>query len=322
MKKLIGLRTLKTALGSAIAIIIAESLGLKYAAAAGIITILSVQNTKKTSITIALQRIESTLLALLISGILFWIFGYTAIVFGVYLVIFIPLTVIFKITDGIVVSSVLVTHLLVEKSISVFWIKNEILLMFIGAGIAIVLNIYMPKIEGKIKENQRDIEDYMRKILFHMAEDLRGQSVHIEEEKLFNSLEMTLKEGTERAYRNLNNYIINEAKYYVQYMEMRTLQYEILKYMRKHFVKFYMNFQQTEMVAAFTENVALNLSEYNTAEKLIEELKKIMEACKIQNLPKSREEFENRAMLFQFLNDIEYLLEVKKKFKYNLEEKN
>ncbi len=319
MKKFIGLRTFKTAVGSAIAIIIAGSLGLKYASAAGIITILSVHNTKKTSITLALQRIESTILALFISGVLFLVFGYTPIVFGIYLIIFIPLTVILKITDGIVVSSVLVTHLLVERSVAPFLIKNELLLMTIGAGIGIILNIYMPKVEGKIKENQNDIEEYMRKILFQMAESLRNQSVHIEEEMLFNDLESKLKEGTERAYRNLNNYIMNEVKYYVQYMEMRTLQYEILKYMRTHFVKFYMNFQQTEMVAAFTEKVALDFGEYNTAEELLRELKGVREACEIQELPKSREEFENRAMLFQFLNDIEYLLEVKKNFRENLD---
>ncbi len=318
MRKIIGLRTLKTAVGSALAIILAGSLGLKYASAAGIITILSVHNTKKTSITLARQRIESTILALVISGSLFLVFGYTPVIFGVYLIIFIPLTVILKITDGIVVSSVLVTHLLVEKSVSPFLIKNELLLMAIGAGIGIILNIYMPKIEGEIKENQRDIEEYMRKILFNMAESLRNQSVHIEEEKLFNDLESKLKEGTERAYRNLNNYIMNEVKYYVQYMEMRTLQYEILKYMRMHFVKFYMNFHQTEMVAAFTEKVALNFGEFNTAQELMAELKGVMKACKVQELPKSREEFENRAMLFQFLNDMEYLLEIKKNFKDKL----
>ncbi|NYC93567.1 uncharacterized membrane protein YgaE (UPF0421/DUF939 family) [Clostridium acetobutylicum] len=168
--RIIGLRTLKTALGAAIAIIIAEFLGLKYAAAAGIITILSVQNTKKTSIIIAFQRLASTLLALIISCIIFMIFGYNPISFGVYLAIFIPLTVLFKLTEGIAVSSVLVTHILVEKTISVFWLKNELLLMVVGAGIAILLNTYMPKIDKRIKENQIEIENLMKKNTFKYGE--------------------------------------------------------------------------------------------------------------------------------------------------------
>lgn len=315
MKRFIGFRILKTAVGSALAIIIAEYLGLKYAAAAGIITILSIQNTKKTSIKLAFQRTQSTILALLISVILFLVFGYNPFTFGLYLIIFIPVTVLLKITDGIVVSSVLVTHLLVEKSVSLFWIKNELLLMTVGAGIGIILNIYMPKIENEIKETQQNIEEYMRKILFHMAEDLRNQKMHIEDEKLFNELQRILKEGTESAYRHLNNYIINDVKYYVQYMEMRTLQYEILKYMRSHFTKFYMTFEQTEIVAAFTEKVASDFCEYNNAKELLKELSEVINMFKLQELPKTREEFENRAMLFQFLNDMEALLELKKNFR-------
>lgn len=318
MKKFIGLRTFKTAVGATLAIFISGALELRYAVAAGIIVILSIQSTKKTSILLALQRFGSTVLALFIAGILFTMVGYNPIAFGLYLTIFIPLAVKFKVSDGIVVSSVLVTHLLVEKSISPYWIRNELLLMFVGAGIGILFNIYMPKIEGEIKEDQRDIEEKMRKILIYMAKTLRTQSVYIGEEKLFQSLETRLREGSERVYRNLNNYANEEAKYYVRYMEMRNHQFEILKYMRGNFVRFYMTFQQTEIVAAFTERVALSLHEYNSAEGLLEDLKGIFEFFSIQSLPKTREEFENRAMLFEFLKDLEHLLEVKRNFSLSL----
>lgn len=321
MKNFIGLRTLKTAVGATIAIIISQALGLRYAVSAGVIVILSIQNTKKTSIIIALQRLGSTVLALFVAGTIFTLIGYNSVAFGLYLIIFIPLAIRFKVTDGIVVSSVLVTHLLVEKSISPYWIKNELLLMIIGAGIGILLNIYMPKVEGKIKEDQRDIEDKMRAILMHMAKVLREQSVYRDEEKMFTDLENKLREASERTYRNLNNYyIIHEAKYYVQYMEMRTLQLQILKYMRSYFSRFYMTFNQTELVASFTENVARALHEYNSAEGLLEDLKGVLQVCRTQDLPKTREEFENRAMLFQFLKDLEYLLEVKRSFKNSLTE--
>jgi Predicted membrane protein len=321
MKKLIGLRTLKTAIGAAIAIVISEALGLRYAVSAGVITVLSVQNTKKHSITLAFQRLGSTLLALLISAILFSIVGYNPVAFGMFLLIFIPLAVKFKMQDGIVVSSVLVTHLLVENSISFFWIKNELLLMTIGAGIAILLNTYMPKVEEKIKSDQKEIEGFMKEILISMAKSLRDQSVSISEEKLFNQLEEKLKEATERAYINLNNNILYEAKYYVKYMQMRTVQLQVLKYMRGHFTKFYIAYDQTELVASFTERVALALHEYNTAETLLQDLKEVLRVCSEQELPKSREEFENRAMLFQYLNDLEYMLEIKRDFKRDLDNK-
>ncbi|WP_234121564.1 aromatic acid exporter family protein [Clostridium hydrogenum] len=320
--KIIGLRTIKTAFGAALAIFIAEFLGLKYASAAGIITILSIQNTKKTSLVIAFQRMASTVLALFISCVLFEILGYNPIVFGLYLIVFIPLAVRFRLTEGIVVSSVLVTHILVEKSVSVFWIKNELLLMIVGAGIAIILNSYMPKINKKIKENQKLIEEDMRKILFNMASNLRNKSTDIKENEFFLSLEASIKKGSDMAYRNLNNYIINEDKYYVMYMEMRTIQFQILKYMRNHFTRFYMTYEQTEMVAKLTDKIALQLEEENPVDTLTSELKRLYDELKKQKLPETREEFENRAMLFQFLNDLEYFLEVKRKFILNRKENN
>ncbi len=319
MGRFIGLRVLKTSIGATLAIILAKAIGLQYAVSAGVITILSIQNTKKKSITLAFQRFESTVMALGIAAILFTVFGYNAISFGVFLLIFIPFTVKFNLTDGIVVSSVLVTHLLVEESISFYWMKNEILLMAVGAGIGILLNAYMPKIEGEIKEDQRYIEDSIRKILLNMAHTLRSHSVYIDEEKTFQDLEKRLEKANERARQHLDNYIMHEVKYYVQYMEMRTTQFTILEHMRKHIVKFEMTPTQTEIVASFAEKIALELHEYNSAEELLEEFKLVLEACRIQELPKTREEFESRAILFQFLNDLEYLLEVKRDFKNNLD---
>ena len=65
--------------------------------------------------------------------------------------IFIPLAVKFNVEEGIVVSSVLVTHLLTEKSTSLFWIINEIALMLVGVIVALIVNLYMPNTEDKIK---------------------------------------------------------------------------------------------------------------------------------------------------------------------------
>ena len=51
------IKVLKIAIGTGIAIIISEFLGLKYVSSAGIITLLSIQDTKKSTIKIALKRI-------------------------------------------------------------------------------------------------------------------------------------------------------------------------------------------------------------------------------------------------------------------------
>lgn len=320
--KFIGYRTLKTAIGAAAAMIIAESLGLKYGTAAGVIVILSVQSTKRQSIRIACQRIGACLLALFLSTGLFNILGYTPLVFGAFLLVFIPLSAKFRLNEGIVVSSVLVTHLLVEKSTQPSLLLNELLLMLIGVSVALLLNLYMPSIDKKIKEDMEHIEEYIREIFAHMSTALRECSVSIKEEELFSNLENKLNIGRKRAYRILNNSLFSDNSYYAKYMDMRVQQFSALKNMRRHFEKFSISYKQTEMIANFTSKLANSIHEYNTAEGLLKNLQQLRDSFTTMELPKTREEFENRAMLFQFLNDLEQFLLIKNEFKKNLKENN
>lgn len=315
--KFIGYRTLKTGIGASIAIILAEKLGLQYAAAAGIITVLSIQNTKKQSVKIAVKRMEACILALAISFILFKTFGYHEVIFGMFLLIFIPIAVRFNLEEGIVVSAVLITHLLVEGSVETFWILNELGLMVVGVVVALVLNLYIPSMEEEIKEDQIYIEKNMKEILIHMSVALKKHYVSIREEELFTSLEARLKMAKKRAYKNLNNYFLLDASYYVQYVEMRIKQFETIKRMREHFKRFFTTYKQTIIISNFTEKIAHCIYEGNSAESLLRDLEILREEFKKMPLPVTREEFENRAMLYQFLNDIEQFLNIKKEFAQN-----
>ena len=73
--RFIGVRTWKTGIGAVIAMIIAKELGLSYGGSAGIITILSIQSTKRESLKIAIKRIESVIIALIVSSVLFLALG-------------------------------------------------------------------------------------------------------------------------------------------------------------------------------------------------------------------------------------------------------
>lgn len=318
MKHKLGMRTIKTAVGATLAMLISESIGLNYALSAGIITVLSVQNTKRKSLETGLARLNSTLLALGISCLMFTFFGFNSVAFGIYLLIFIPLAVKFKLSDGIAVSSVLVTHVLGEGTISLAILWNEVMLMVVGAGIAILFNLYMPNMIAQIKKDQDEIEEHFRTVLFCLANTTRSQAVAIDEEELFESLERHLDQARTRAERNRQNYFLEEMTYYVQYMEMRAMQYQVLTSMRQTLGKVMMTVEQSNLLADLTEHIANSLHEFNTADELIQETQTVLICCRNQELPKSREEFENRAMLFQYLNDVMHLLEIKRQFIQNL----
>ncbi|MDP4091611.1 MAG: aromatic acid exporter family protein, partial [Bacillota bacterium] len=261
-----------------------------------------------------LQRIGACILALIIAPILFILLGYYPLTFGLFLLIFIPLAARLKVAEGIVVNSVLVTHLLVEKTSTPSLLLNEISLMLIGTSIALILNLYMPSIENKIKEDMASIEALMKAILMNMARSLRENSVLLNEEEGFVRLKSTMDSARSRAYRSLNNYILASSSYYVEYMEMRIQQFHTLNRMRSHFQRFFMTFEQTNMMAEFTEGVAEYFHEKNTAEELLKGLNSLRETYKLMKLPQTREEFENRAMLYQFLNDMEEFLNIKYEF--------
>jgi len=101
-------------------------------------------------------------------------------------------------------------------------------------------------------------------------------------------------------------------------MEMRLRQFKVMKRMRSHFRRFSIAYDQTLMVARFTEEMSLYIYEENTADNCLCDITTLREDLKNTNLPATREEFENRAMLYQFLNDLEEFIEIKREFKRNV----
>ena len=81
-----------------------------------------------------------------------------------------------------------------------------------------------------------------------------------------------------------------------------------------------MQYEQTKILSAFTEEVAVDIYEENDCIVLIDRLSDLKKEYKEMELPKSREEFENRALLFQFLNDLEDFLVIKRDYKFLLNE--
>lgn len=312
--EVIGYRTIKTAISAAISMAIAELLGLRYASAAGIISILSLQNTKRQSIQAALKRLISCAISLVLGTLIFEALGYTPWAFGVFLMFFIPISVNFELEDGIVVNSVLTTHLLLEGSLTTSLLINEFSLIVVGAGLALLFNLYMPNMENTIKKDQKIIEEKMAQLLMSMARALETGVGTFQGDEFLVELEARIKKGTKKAYKNLNNYIFVDASYYVKYMEMRQMQLDALKRMKRHFDRFFVSYEHGIMIAEFTKRVSEGLHEENSAKDQIDELDELRREFKSMELPKTREEFENRALLFQFLNDMEDLLNIKYNF--------
>jgi len=315
MIKCLQSTTVKIAISATIAIIISNYMGLEFGVTSGIIAILSIQDTKKEALLVGGRRIISSTVAILLSFMLYMLFGNNPIVFGLFLLIFIPITKIFKIGEGMVIGAVLSTHLLMSTNINASWIINEGKLTIIGIGVAMLFNLYTASLEKDFEKNKEKLEEQFRLILSDMAVSLVTQAVPIHEQEVFLEVEELIKNTKFMTQIITNNHLFKTDNYYVSYIDMRIIQLEAIKRMKRHFSRFYMTYEQTRILSEFTSNVAMNIREDNDCIQLINELTLLRKDYEMMELPQSRKEFENRALLFQFLNDLEDFLIIKKKFK-------
>ncbi|MBL1227421.1 aromatic acid exporter family protein [Enterococcus sp. BWR-S5] len=313
----IGLRTVKTAVSAAASMMIAAALGLLNPASAGIISVLSVTPTKKTSLFTGIYRLFSLALATVVAFICFGLFGFTPWGFGVYLLLFIPAAVALNLSDGIVVSSVLVTHYLIEKSMSWSLIGNEFLLMIIGVGMALLLNMYMPDVEKRLKEDQEVIEAVFRKILNDMAMYLNETQ---KERMLFErctELKTLINEGQDWAKNHAENQLLSKDNYYLDYFMMRKMQSSILKDMLKLLEQVVVEVEQAKNIKELLVYTSETFAEANDGKDILDQIGQVYEAYRKSPLPQTRAEFENRAMLFQFLQLFYSFIETKREFAEN-----
>lgn len=319
IKKINFLLLFKTGFGSALAIFLANRFNLLYSASAGIITLLTIQKTKKETITIAFKRIIAFFLSVVIVAIIFSRFGYTPIAFGGFIFIFVGLCNILGLQDGIAMNSVLATHFLIEKRVDFSLIRNEILLLMIGMLIGIALNLIMPKNMEKIKKDQKIVEDGFRDILYCMSNMLKGDkeclfTIENKSKIDFKSINLLLDSLLIKAYEDAGNRLLTETKYQISYLEMRKLQIVVLKDIFENIQQINDILPQSIKLSKYMEKAAREFDELNNVESLLREIDDLYAFFRKEKLPTTRDEFENRAILFNILIDLEHFLKIKKSF--------
>lgn len=301
------------------AIILAEGLELNYSTSAGIITLLSIQETKKETIRVMTLRLASFLIALAISAVCFSFFGYGALAISVFLLLFSGVSVALQMQEGISVNTVLMTHFMAEQSMSVRQVGNELALLVIGAGIGVLLNLYMPGKEKQIRAKQQQIETRMREILGAMAGMLSPSSTAGEVsakwlQTSLGDLDRELKAGEKNAFEEMENKLLTETRYYLRYMNMRQMQSAVLAQIGDHIAHLTSLPPQSETIAGLIEQISSSFHEYNNAVALLAQLERVKQDMRKQPLPDTRDEFESRAVLYRILLELEQFLRIKKRF--------
>ncbi|WP_297521260.1 aromatic acid exporter family protein [uncultured Clostridium sp.] len=306
--------TFKMAISATISLILCQLIGIKYGTVAAVISILSIQSTRKKSFKVGINRLIACSIGILLSAIIYKFIGNNFLIFGLFILIFIPITNKLKVEEGMIAAVVLSNHILVADNITYNLLLNEFAIMVIGIGVAFIANLFMPSFYNEYTEDKLYIENSFKTIILDMSKNLLTNTVELHEENLFYDLDKRLINSERVAYDIVNNKLLKTNTYFLDYITMRRNQFNIIKKMRRHFEKFYMSFEQTVLISNYTKKISEDMHEYNNCIDLLEELDILKLTFKKMDLPKSREEFENRAQLIQFLNDLEDFLNIKREF--------
>lgn len=316
------IRVLKIAAGAGISIALAQEIGLNYSTATGVITLLSIQDTKKETIRVMVLRLCSFFLAVALSALCFSLLGYGALALGVFLLLFSGASLALGMQEGISVNTVLMTHFMSEQSMSLGNVGNELAILVIGVGMGVLLNLYIPGKGKQIRAKQGTVEHHMKGILMDMA-GLLSASPEVSSESLHNrlaELERELKQGEKNAYEEMENNLLSETSYYLHYMNMRHMQSTVLERIAENICHLRVLPPQSDQISRFIEQISASFHEYNNAVDLLAGLEGVKGSMREQALPDTREEFENRAVLYKILLELELFLEIKKNFVEELTE--
>ena len=314
MKKISALKALKIA-GAAIgAILFADLLDLQYSITAGIITVLSIQNTKRETLKTARNRTLAFLCALIISWVCYNTLGFHVLSFAIYLLVFAFLCLIAKWPEAIAMDSVLISHFLTEKSFDITILTNEILLFLIGTTFGIVVNLLLRRKGNEFDAFAQEVDEEIKGIIGRMAINLRIPDKQNYNGDCFIRLEDKITAAKNSALQNWNNTLWNNSTYELNYIKMRENQKRVLKNIYNSIKMICYLPKQTEEVAKFLTKIQEEYHRDNDVEQLLKGIHTMYEEMREEKLPVSREEFEARAVLFYILKQLEELLELKREF--------
>lgn len=322
LKKRQVLQAAKIAVGSCAAIYIADALHLESSASAGSIALLTLVTTKWETLKLSLWRLWTFALTVALAWVIFLHFPSQWLAYGVYIFLIVIICDLFGWRATLSVNAVIGTHFLTAGEFGPKFILNEFLLVLIGITIAVLLNLYHDTKSHKqeIIQNMRYAEMQLQMILGELADYLLKQEMTRNVWDDIRDLEHALKNFIVDASEYQNNTFPSHPQYYIEYFEMRLQQCGVLHNLHDEMKKIRQMPRQARIISYYIRYMKQYVIEINSPDKQIERLEGIFERMRREPLPKAREEFESRAILYHILMDLEDFLIFKRRFVEELSE--
>ena len=293
--------------------LIAMFLDLDYYSSAFILTVLCIQSTKRKSVRAVYSRMIASIIGLCFAYVFFEGIAYHPLVFGLLLLLFIPTLVSFRFQDGFVSSVVILLHLFDSKDFTWLLLWNEVQLMAVGFGVALVVNMYMPDIGKDLKKYRFELEQLYAKIFHEIAQYLREGDTSWNGQEIVRASEV-IEKGKALAYQDVENHLNRRQNLHYLYFDMREQQFEIIERVLPKITAMPVIISHSHLVADFIEDLANHVHSGNTAHHFISKLDEVKDEFSTMPLPTDHEKFLAMAALYQFIEEMEHYLEIKSNF--------
>ena len=309
---------LQMAITGIISYLISWALNLNYAITAGILAVLSTQLTKRDSFEVAIKRALDTTLGLFLASLMFVVIGYNVWVFAIFVLVFTGLSFLFGIEIGLVPVLVLVSHLLEHGEFSWQVLLNEFAIMGIAIIVVLIYDLLVPSFSEKEFKKLIDKIDNQQKEHMHLIVKYLKKEISKEETlKHYNDSVILFDEIYSKALVLDKDLLFQKKNQYLAYLQMRKTQITHINHIYNHSLKLIIDHEYLNLIVEFIEKLINDIGYYDKATEQLKKLDDVREFYKTTTLPKTREEFETRAMLFQMLNELEYFLDSKVVFHLN-----
>lgn len=308
----IGFRTVKTAVGMTLGVIICKLLGLDNYASSAILVVLCIKHSKMHSVQAILSRLVSCLLILFLGSAIFSLLGQHAFVLGLIVLLFIPLTVVLNVQEGVITSCVILLHVFNAKAINGHLILNEIMLLIVGLGIAFLMNLMMPSLDKKLNHFKQDIENQITEIfnIFSQACSMHNDHLNIK----FDSLLLNIKKAKSLAFRDVKNHFVRNENSFYHYFDMREEQVELLKRMTSLLERINTDDPILEKISQLMYEIGSNVNSNDYTALRLHSLYEIRLSLDDLPLPTTHKTLNSRAHIIQILNELEEYLNIKSQF--------
>lgn len=321
MNKHTWIQVLKIGIGSALAIWIAETIGLSYATSAGIVALLTIQNTRKDTLHLAVKRIASFFVTMCIALVCVNLIPVHFISFGIFMLLLVGVSYYLDWNGAISVNAVIGTHIIfVEQGLNWQLLANEAAMVFIGIVIAVIFNMRMPSKEAELQMDIAHIDTYMDENLHSIADHLCSHAKLDKDRKHIKDLLDHISDAIEKAYANKNNTLKSHSEYYIDYLNFRKEQCEILLHI--YYIVSHHDFvvEEAKIVAELMREVAGHLHVQKEIEAVMDKIDQTAHEIIKGDMPKTHEEFEGKAVLYQLLYELREFLWHQDMFTMNVTE--